>query len=84
MDGYEDDVRGMVEEHAPRRFAVFQDLGEQVDGRIAAWGMAFDDHVDIVDANASSWMSLTTPRLALRRYARPPEITTRIIWIDTV
>jgi hypothetical protein len=61
----------------------FQDFGDQVDGRVAAWGMAFDDHVDIIDANSSSWMSLTTPELALNRYVRPPQIATRIIWVDT-
>ena len=83
MDGYEDAVRGMVAELAPRRFAVFQDFGDRVDGRVAAWGMAFDDRAEIVDANGSTWLSTTTPEKALDHYVRLPEVTSRIIWVDT-
>ncbi|HYS38520.1 MAG TPA: hypothetical protein VEO01_23120 [Pseudonocardiaceae bacterium] len=83
IDGYEAAVREMVEEFAPRRFAVFQDLGNRVDGRVAAWGMAFEDHVDIIDADGSCWTSMSTPEAALRGYARPPEVDARVIWVDT-
>jgi hypothetical protein len=79
---YEQAVRGLVDEFAPRRFAIFQDLGEQFDGRVAAWGMAFDERFEIVDAQSSSWMSLASPDAALRQYGRQPGVTSRIIWLD--
>lgn len=30
-------VRAMVANHAPRLFAVVEDFGERVDGRVAGW-----------------------------------------------
>ena len=38
QDEYESAVRELVEAFAPRRLAIFQDLGDRVDGRVAAWG----------------------------------------------
>lgn len=81
-ESYEQAVREMVDDLAPRRFAIVQDLGDHYDGRVVAWGMAFEDRVEIVDAKSSSSMSLTSPAPALRQYARPPHITSRILWVD--
>jgi hypothetical protein len=78
-ESYEQAVREMVDELAPRRFAIVQDLGDHFDGRVAAWGIAFDDRVEIVDTQSSSSMSLTSPDTALRQYARPPRITSRVM-----
>ena len=83
VDDYEEAVQGMIEEHAPRRFAIFQDYGDQIDGRVAAWGMAFDDRADILDAGGSTWLSTTSPDDVLPRYARAPGVTSRVIWVDT-
>jgi len=44
-------MEGMVASNAPRLFAIVQERGERVDGRIAAWGMAFYDDVEIVGAD---------------------------------
>lgn len=79
---YEEMVTMIVAENAPRRFAVVQDWGDHVDGRVAAWGMAFPDHVDIVDAEGGPRMRLTSPRLALIAYSRRPDVTARLMWID--
>lgn len=38
----------MVAAEAPRLFALVQEYGDRVDGRIAAWGMAFDDGAEVV------------------------------------
>jgi hypothetical protein len=81
-DEYESAVRELVEAFAPRRLAIFQDLGDRVDGRVAAWGIAFDERIEIVDAQSSGWMSLTSPNAALRHYGRQPDVTARVIWID--
>lgn len=81
-ESYEEAVRSLIDEFAPRRFAIFQDLDEHFDGRVAAWGIAFEDRVEIVDARSSCWMSLASPETALRHYTRLPRITSRVIWID--
>jgi hypothetical protein len=81
-DDYEAAVRELVNEFAPRRFAIFQDLGKRFDGRVAAWGITFDERIEIVDAQSSCRMSLASPETALRRYGRQPGVTARVIWID--
>jgi hypothetical protein len=45
---FDEEMAEMVAEEAPRLFAVVQERGERVDGWIAAWGMAFNDHVEVV------------------------------------
>ena len=39
---------GLVADFAPRVFAVVQEYGDRVDGRIAAWGVAFTDHTEVI------------------------------------
>ena len=46
---FDEEMAAMAAEEAPRLFAVVQEQGEREDGWIAAWGMAFDDHVEVVD-----------------------------------
>ncbi|WP_405678623.1 hypothetical protein OG292_31525 [Streptomyces sp. NBC_01511] len=38
----------IVTDTAPRLFAVGQEYGDRVDGRVAALGMAFEDHADVI------------------------------------
>lgn len=80
---YERMVQLIVAEQAPRRFAIVQDAGTRMDGWVAAWGMAFEDHVEIVDAHNKAHYSLRTPRLALCAYGARPNITARLIWVDS-
>lgn len=52
----------MVAENAPRVFAVVQELGDRVDGWIAAWGMAFEDRVEVIGSDGSLRMTCRLPR----------------------
>lgn len=79
---YERLVPLMVEETAPRMFAVVQDVGDRVDWRIAAWGLAFDGYARLVGANRSRfWMSADSPEDALIAFIDPPKITARVVWV---
>lgn len=49
------EIAELVAAEAPRLFAVVQEYGERVDGRIAAWGLAFEDH-----ARSSGWTTAST------------------------
>lgn len=75
------EVSQMVAEEAPRLFAVVQEYGTRVDGRIAAWGMAFPDKAEVLSVNARSRMILRSPELALRWYHRRPDITASLVWV---
>ncbi|MGH3769397.1 MAG: hypothetical protein ACRDS0_02925 [Pseudonocardiaceae bacterium] len=43
-------AEGLVADFAPRLFALLEEEGERVDGRIFAWGMAFEDHAEVIGA----------------------------------
>lgn len=75
-------VDGMVADEAPRLFAVVQEYGERVDARIAAWGMAFADHVEVVAVARKLRMDLRTPENALPVFTVGSRIRARLVWFD--
>jgi hypothetical protein len=72
----------MVSAEAPRLFAVVQVHATRLDGRVAAWGLAFEDHAEIVGADANTRISVVSPEHAIRRFGRSPDGTTRLVWVD--
>ncbi|MGQ0841337.1 hypothetical protein [Actinokineospora sp.] len=72
----------MVADEAPRLFAVVQEYGDRVDGRIAAWGMAFADHAEVVSVTRGLRMSLHAPDDALRLYKFGSHIRARLVWFN--
>ena len=76
------EVAELVADEAPRLFAVVQEYGERVDGRIAAWGMAFEDRADIVSVNRGLHLNLRSPERAVRAFTRRPHITARLVWVN--
>lgn len=72
----------MVAENAPRVFAVVQELGDRVDGWIAAWGMAFEDRVEVIGSDGSLRMTLRAPEAALRGYRWGGCVSARLVWLD--
>ena len=74
-------VAEMVADEAPRLFAVVQELGEREDGRIAAWGMAFADHADVVRHGGGSWLSVSSPDRARWVLGHGQDITARLVWV---
>lgn len=83
---FDDLVREMVDTFAPRLFAVVQEYGERVDARIAAWGMAFDeeDGVEVISVDDGLRMSVRSPDRALVGFARQPEVSARVVWVDPI
>ncbi|GAB3450281.1 hypothetical protein [Actinophytocola sediminis] len=79
---FAESLAGMVADEAPRLFAVVQEYGERVDSRIAAWGLAFDDRVEIVDVDDGSRLRLRTSDRALRTYTWGSHIHARLVWVD--
>lgn len=75
-------VEGMVNDFAPRMFAIVQEYGERVDGRIVAWGMAFEDHAQVVDTSGSMHMATRSADDALRGFARGRNVTPRLVWVN--
>jgi hypothetical protein len=72
----------MVADEAPRLFAVVQEYGDRVDGRIAAWGMAFTDHAEVVSAEHKQRISLQAPENALRLFKFGNHIRAHLVWFN--
>jgi hypothetical protein len=70
----------LVHESAPSRFAVVQDYGTRVDGRVAAYGIATTEGATVIDDGGV--LSLRDADSSALIYARPPHVTARVVWID--
>lgn len=75
-------IEGMVADFAPQVFAVVQEYGDRVDARIAAWGIAFDDHAEVVAVDGGLRMNLRAPEHALRGFNWGSDITARLVWVN--
>lgn len=80
QDRFDQLLQGIVADEAPRLFAVVQVLGERVDGRVAAWGMAFDGRVDVVDVEGRKHFNLRSPERAAMGFGRP-NISAQVVWV---
>ncbi len=75
------EVNELVADEAPRLFAVVHEYGERVDGCVAAWGLAFEDHVEVIGVGGRRRHVITrSPERAARAFRRP-HITTRLVWV---
>jgi hypothetical protein len=79
---FEEAVAGMVADSAPRLFAVVQEYGTRVDARIAGWGLAHSDHVDVIGVGNSVHLGASRPEDMLRHFHRRHLVTARIVWPD--
>ncbi len=75
---FAEEVRGLVADEAPQVFALVEEYGERVDGRIVAWGMTFDDRVEVVTVHGGVHMSADSAERAHRAFSRCRKI--RLVW----
>lgn len=75
-------LENMVADQAPRLFAVVLEYGQRVDAVVAAWGIAFDHHAEVVSANGQRRMRLQAPQHALRHFQLGTSIRARLVWFD--
>ncbi len=72
----------MVADEAPRLFAIVQEYGERSDGRIAAWGMAFEDHAKVVSVDSATLTSLSSLDRVVHGFSYHPNITGHVVWVN--
>jgi len=76
-------VSHLVEVEAPRRFALVEEIGERKDAMIIAWGIAFDDHAEIVSAAHDGVRAIFSSAENARQWLSSHEkIKIRLVWID--
>lgn len=75
-------LEGMVADNAPRLFAIVQEYGKRVDADIAAWGMAFKAHAEVISADHTTRLKLNRPEEALLHFRFGSHIQPRLIWYN--
>lgn len=70
----------LVADFAPRLFALLEEEGEPVDGRIVAWGMAFENHAEVVGVCGTFRGSCCSADSARQLFSRCGKV--RLIWYD--
>lgn len=73
-------VTGMVTDHAPRVFAVVEEYGTRVDARVVGWGLAYDDHVDVIGVHGTVHLGAAAPDKVLSRFGWGDRLTAHIVW----
>ncbi|MGH3931654.1 MAG: hypothetical protein ACRDTF_16970 [Pseudonocardiaceae bacterium] len=68
----------LVANFAPRLFALVEEEGDRADGRIRAWGMAFEDHAEVVGVDRAMRGSFSSADSAHRLFSRRGK--TRLVW----
>lgn len=77
---YQQFVAEMIADEQPRLFAVLREFGECEDAEVAAWGMAWDDHVEVIGQRGVRLSSDSTERVA-RRFSRGENTSARLVWV---
>ncbi len=74
-------LQGLAEDDAPRLFAVAVEYGERHDGHIAAYGMAFHDHVEVISREGDFRARLQKPESALAYFREGGQAKPRLVWV---
>ncbi len=80
--GTEEEFAQLVDElvaaTAPRLFALVEECGERAEGWVAAWGMQFEDHVEVVAAAGGPRLSVSSAEIARAIFSRLGRM--RLVW----
>ncbi|MBB5957901.1 hypothetical protein FHS29_004509 [Saccharothrix tamanrassetensis] len=71
----------LADEEAPRLFAVAVEYGERYDAHIAAYGMAFHDHAEVISTEGDFRASLHKPENALLYFTEGGDANARLLWL---
>jgi len=80
--GTEEEFVAMIDElvadDVPRVFALVEECGERADGWVIAWGMAFEDHAELVSVRRGMHGHFQSAENARRAFARRRKV--RLVW----
>ncbi|BCJ61074.1 hypothetical protein [Micromonospora endophytica] len=71
----------LVNEFAPRRFAICEEYGDRVDADVFAWGLAFADGALVCGDDRAFTVQFTNPDSAVRLFSRSGR-RLRLLWVD--
>jgi hypothetical protein len=75
------EIQELVDDQAPRLFAVVQETFEPEDVQIVAWGMTTKKGVEVFPVHGGTHMSLQTAENALIFYRAGGVAIPRVVWV---
>lgn len=75
-------ITQMTAAFAPRLFAIVHEYGDRVDARFAAWGMAFEDRVDVIGVGGTPHFSGDSAEELVPLFGFGSHITPRLVWVE--
>jgi hypothetical protein len=72
-------IQEMVDDEAPRLFAIVQEYGDRVDAHVAGWGMWFGDRAVAFDVDGGT-MIMRSMESAMRLFRGGPHVRPRLCW----
>jgi hypothetical protein len=74
----------IAKKQAPRLFAIVEEYGEQEDGRVAGYGLAYPDHADVNSVEGDFHLVSQSPERARQLYemsAGSRGVRTHLVWL---
>lgn len=77
---FEDWMDELVRVSAPRMFALVQETEDDLgrDGELVAWGLAFDDHAEVVAQDSGMRGTFASARSAVELFSRNTKL--HLVW----
>lgn len=77
------EINTMVAEEAPRLFALCGEIGNRVDAMTIAWGMAFNNHAEVVSAAHDGVRGVfNSAERARKLLSAHDKVQVRLVWVD--
>jgi hypothetical protein len=83
---FADVVHLIAKEQAPRLFAIVEEYGEREDGRVAGYGLAYADHVDVNSVEGDFHLISQNPERARRLFeisAGSRAVRAHLVWLTS-
>ncbi|MFI9010286.1 hypothetical protein ACIGNX_23935 [Actinosynnema sp. NPDC053489] len=80
----EDPMRSIAEKRAPRLFAIVEERGKREGSRVAGYGLAYADHVDVNSVEGDFHLMSQSPERARQLFeisARSRGVRTHLVWL---
>lgn len=71
-------VQEIVDDYTPRVFALVEERGDRIDGRIFAWGLQFDERATVFCPEGRLFAKTTSADSAHRLFSRIRNL--RLLW----
>ena len=82
---FADVMRELAKQEAPRLFALVEEYGDRADARVAGYGLAYPDRVDVNSVESDFPLRSQSPENARKLFeisSRSRGVRVHVVWLD--